>query len=54
LPWLLTRPPVIALGAAAVCAVPLVDGACPYAIAATRAVSQVILITAIVVAVVDV
>jgi RHS repeat-associated protein len=39
LPWLLTRPAVVALGAAAVCAVPLVDAACPYAIGATWAVS---------------
>jgi RHS repeat-associated protein len=39
LPWLLTRPPVVALGAAAVCATPLVDAACPGAIGAVWSVS---------------
>ena len=39
LPWLLTRPPVVALGAAAVCAVPLADAACPAAIGTAWAVS---------------
>lgn len=39
LPWLLTRPPVVALGAAGVCAVPLVDAGCPAAIGAVWSVS---------------
>lgn len=39
LPWLLTRPPVVAIGAAGVCATPLLDAGCPAALGAAWSVS---------------
>ncbi len=39
LPWLLTRPPVVAIGAAGVCATPWLDAGCPAAISAVWSVS---------------
>jgi hypothetical protein len=39
LPWLLTRPPVVDVTAAGICAVPLADAACPAALGAAWSVS---------------